>query len=80
MKRYFFKYTIRMKFIGTRTVLKRYHLAQITEGKQDKHSNLIDKIYNDLYNTRTTQLISIDCDEVTEKKYNGLKRELEEAN
>ncbi|MGG0648534.1 hypothetical protein ABE083_16970 [Bacillus mycoides] len=79
MKRYF-KYTIRMKFTGTRTVLKRYHLAQVTEGKQAKHSSLIDKAYSDLYNTRTTQLISIDCEEVTAKKYNELKKVLEEAN
>lgn len=78
MKRYF-KYIIRMKFIGTRTVLKRYHLAQVTEGKQDKHSSLMDKTYSDLYNTRATQLISIDCQEITEKKYNELKIQYEEA-
>ncbi|MGG0454678.1 hypothetical protein [Bacillus mycoides] len=79
MKRYF-KYIIRMKFIGTRTVLKRYHLAQVTEGKQAKHSSLIDKAYSDLYNTRTTRLISIDCEEITEEKYNRLKIQYEEAN
>lgn len=79
MKKYF-NYTIRMRFVGTRTVLKRYHLAKVTEGKEDKHLSLMDKIYSDLYNTRTTQLISISCKEVTERKYNELKRELEEAN
>ncbi|MFA2691721.1 hypothetical protein [Bacillus mycoides] len=79
MKKYF-NYTIQMKFVGTRTVLKRYHLAKVTEGKETKHLSLMDKIYSGLYNTRTTQLISIKCEEVTEKKYNELKRELEEAN
>ncbi|ASK14212.1 hypothetical protein SAMN04488576_10423 [Bacillus sp. cl25] len=79
MKRYF-KYTIRMKFIGTRTVLKRYHLAQVTEGKEAKHSSLMDKTYSDLYNTRTTQLISINCEEITEAKYNRLKIQYGEAN
>lgn len=56
------------------------HLAKVTEGKETKHLSLMDKIYSGLYNTRTTQLISIKCEEVTEKKYNELKRELEEAN
>ncbi|MFK4377684.1 hypothetical protein ABH948_003091 [Bacillus sp. RC218] len=79
MKRYYL-YTVKMKFIGTRTVLKRYHLAQVTEGKQDKHSNLIDKTYADLYNTRTTQLVSILCEEITEGKYSRLKIQYEEAN
>ncbi|SDZ84962.1 hypothetical protein SAMN04488146_101299 [Bacillus nitratireducens] len=78
MKNYYI-YTIRMKFIGTRTVLKRYHLAQITNGKEDKHSSLMDKTYSDLYNTRTTQLISIDCKEITGRKYNELKIQYDEA-
>ncbi|PFM62179.1 hypothetical protein COJ48_19535 [Bacillus cereus] len=77
MKRYL-EYTIRMKFTGTSTILKRYQLSQVGDGKLDKHAALVSKVYSDVYNTDSTQLVSITCTEITEEQYNERKSKLEE--
>lgn len=77
MKKYLL-YDIKMKFVDTRVILKRQHIAICGDGKQEKHGKLMSKVYGRLYNTEITHLISIDCEEVTEDRYKQLKTQIEE--
>ncbi|PFF32041.1 hypothetical protein CN327_17625 [Bacillus cereus] len=77
MKKYLL-YDIKMKFVDTRVILKRQHIAICRDGKQEKYGQLMSKVYGRLYNTEITHLISIDCREITAEEYKQLKTQIEE--
>ncbi|EJQ49859.1 hypothetical protein BK709_19025 [Bacillus thuringiensis serovar shandongiensis] len=74
MDKAYLHYLVRWRFKGTSTVLITHHIASCRDGKQAQHGVLLGDAYRGVYDSGNTQLISINCTEVSEGEYTLLKQ------